>query len=136
MANSEDVSQLLKHFEDQVKVINTDSGPVYLAHPDEPGELGNVLYELSIGPIKTKNLINKETGEAQIELSLNIPIIGSVKLGNASGNLKDGITLRADYSGISSGVVSLKQDGKNVVQSWDATTLGQSLKGSVPLYSL
>lgn len=67
---------------------------------------------------------------------LNIPIIGAVTVGNTSGNLAQGLSLKIGFPGVLNGNVGVKLDGNDAILYWDFTALGSSAKASVKLFDI
>ncbi|KDQ20855.1 hypothetical protein BOTBODRAFT_61936 [Botryobasidium botryosum FD-172 SS1] len=114
-----------------IQMIQTDSGPVYLAH-DQTGQSSPTLV---VGPIEIFNFIEKRDGSARIHVALHLPK-KSVKAGQATGNLKDGISLKLNYPDNLWGEVRLKREGNKAVESWSFWTPGSKYEGEIPVLTL
>lgn len=71
-----------------------------------------------------------------VQVKLNIPILGSVEIGKISGNLKQGVSLKVGYSSVAGGEVGVKLDGSDVILYWDLKAFSYSYKDQIKLFSI
>lgn len=71
-----------------------------------------------------------------VQVKLNVPILGSVEIGKISGNLKQGLSLKVGYSGIAGGEVGVKLNSSDVILYWDLSAFSYSYKDEIKLFSI
>ena len=76
------------------------------------------------------------TLEVEIKVKINVPILGSITIAKAKGNLKQGVSVHVGYKGIASGEVGLKLKGSTVIVYWDLNAFGKALKDQIELFSI
>ena len=83
-------------------------------------------------------MINYDLANLGVEVvaKINIPILGSITIAKASGNLKQGVSLNVGYKGIASGEIGVRLDGSTVVLYWNLSAFGASYKDEVNLFSI
>lgn len=73
---------------------------------------------------------------ADINIKLNVPLLGSISVAQVHGNLKTGIQATVGYRGIAKGEVGVRLDGSSVVLYWDVKAYGTDLQDEIELFSL
>ena len=74
--------------------------------------------------------------EVEIKVKINVPILGSVTIAKAQGNLKQGVSVNVGYKSIASGEVGLKLNGSTVIVFWNLTAFGKTLKDELELFTI
>ena len=67
---------------------------------------------------------------------LDLPIIGPIVIGQVSGNLKNGISIKVGYPGVLSGEVGVKLEGNAVYLFYDFTAFGTHYKNQIHLFDI
>ena len=85
-----------------------------------------------------KIVINYDLANLGVEVvaKIKVPILGSITIAKASGNLKQGVSLKIGYKGIASGEVGVRLNGSTVVLYWDVNAFGASYKDEINLFSI
>ena len=85
-----------------------------------------------------KIVINYDLVNLGVEVvaKIKVPILGSITIAKASGNLKQGVSLKIGYKGIASGEVGVRLNGSTVVLYWDVNAFGASYKDEINLFSI
>lgn len=76
------------------------------------------------------------TLSADINVKLNVPLLGAISIAQVHGNLKSGIQATVGYRGIAKGEVGVRLDGSSVILYWNIKAYGTHLKDEIELFSL
>jgi len=134
----EDPLQILtyiKAYEDNVTPYVADTGTnlyVYKAIQGDDKAPNTWSWSFGVGPLSIQLEINTATYAVSVKVYLSIPIVGSVLIGQATGNLKDGVTVTVGYSGIISGTITLTVDltNKHFTIAWNFEAFSIKYAGS------
>ncbi|KAF5348166.1 hypothetical protein D9756_010758 [Leucocoprinus leucothites] len=92
------------------------------------------LFKYGIGPLQVSVAYNPESTGIQLQLFLNVPIIGTVQVGNITGSLKDGVSLKIGYGSLLGGEVGAKLDGGSAYLTYSFSALGKQFGGKVKIF--
>lgn len=79
---------------------------------------------------------NSSTGTISLQISVRVPIIGDVTVGQVSGSLINGVNISVGYPDVLNGTFALVYDDGTVLFQWDFSALGFSGKGELALFTV
>ncbi|RPD53723.1 hypothetical protein L226DRAFT_531392 [Lentinus tigrinus ALCF2SS1-7] len=109
-----------------------------LVGPD-PKASYDIEVDVPLGPVilQLRGSINTSTLEADIGLYVKVPFLPAIKLGELSGNLRDGITISVGVPGILEGSVTLYISDDNWLHiKFTLTIFGEEYSADIALFPI
>ncbi|PAV24143.1 hypothetical protein PNOK_0121100 [Pyrrhoderma noxium] len=137
----QEVNATIDQFEHNIQRITPPKGgdyTIFVQNPDQESRAASAgkVWRVSIYILDLVIAFNSATGTISLEAYVNIPIIGSVNIGQISGSLTDGVNLSLGYPGVLSGSVGIRLSGGTVFLSYSFSALGFTADDEIPLFTV